>query len=1135
MYDVDVIRVSMMQSKSASHKCSRINSTRMAWVKKSLDSLRCAAFTHLLSFSHFFIRGALGASAILSVVSVAQAEGLKSFSAQDQEPPKAHFSYRLEPSLSASRVTFDAKLSDDNVGLARYQWRFGDGTYLSGAKAKLVSHSYPSGDFKVSLTVTDFAGLTSTYHSLVSIPSKMDNAQSTAKSDKPVQAASANSPTHETIVAALDNTEDNANPLAKPSPPEPLAPKPDSILFNGMNVSFIWAALAGADLYDFRILNAKQEEVVRVGEFTTQTMCRGKRCRLRQEISLDYAKEYNWQVRAHRPEGWSDWSSFSFSVLPQGLSKPKMPLILFPGPNATVVNDETVTFLWEHHTTTESYRFQLVNRETGEILLDTRAQERLFCDPQQCAYPRPIKLAAGDHYAWQIQAANKAGESGWFRNSFTVIDSETVVRPVASFKHEITADEELKVRFDASKSTAADSIASYQWVFGDGMSAEGHDQKKLEHRFAEAGSYWTTLTVVDKAGNQHSTRQLIHVGAGVLPESKFLVDGFNKDIAGAVPLTVTFDPKPSTAETAIVEYRWDFGDGSEISVNTEAAIVSHSYTAAGDFVATLTITDERNFKSISSRRVSVGDSIEALSIKQAGRFLAQSTFGASESDIKRLMETGYENWLAEQFELIGGQHLEYVKQFTDERSQSARHEVWWQDVVKGKDQLRQRVAFALSQIFHIADSPDAVSGSERATAALYDLLREHAFGNYRELLEVVSLNPAMALQTGLVLNSAERGDAVSDPSKRSQVDLKFAQQLLSRFTIGDSVLEIDGTDTSEEAYDRNTVSEFARAFTGWNLHGLDEWIEVNVAADNASLSAVDWEKPLYPFEEKHDRKTKQLLGGVVTPPNINARQDMQLALDNVFAHPNVGPFIGKKLIQKLVTSNPSSRYIERVAKVFNDNGAGVRGDLKAVIASILLDEEARTIPRTSHFGRLKEPVLRLAHLWRAFDVQPGTASTLGAFELADIELSRFSEATGLTVLSSPDSLLTRATGLSPQGFIKDAGLVAPEFGVFSSKNNRAINSIINRQIYRQHSATANSDDLQFAYIDFSDEVAIADNPDRLISKLNTVLLGGTMSADLFDVLRLHLNKLPDTPTGHLTRVQDAVSLIMSSPDYLVQM
>jgi len=1045
----------------------------------------------------------------------------------------AYFSYSIDHQPTATRVLFVADKTLRNVDIVRYKWRFGDGTSLTSSQAASVSHTYPLGRFKVTLTVTDNAGRSSTYTELLSLTRPSSESRVLAQPvSQPVVTPSANAGTATAGIGLLDEVGSDLVPAI----PEPQRPAAGAILYNGMDASFIWSSRASADLYDFRILNAAKEEVVRIGEFAARSICRGKRCRLRQEIDLEYAKKYTWHVRAHNRSGWSAWSSFAFSVLPKGMTKPKMPLILYPGPNAAVTSDETVTFLWEHHATAESYRFQLVNRESGEILVDSRAQQRLFCDPQQCAYPRPIKLPPGDRYAWQIQASNEVGESGWYRNAFSVDASEKTERPVASFKIVNSNASDMEIELQAQATSATGTIVNYEWSFGDGMGVTGTQEKRVKHKYTAGGSYFVTLDVLDDSGNKDSTQQLIHMGGGIAPKAKFLANDTERELTGAAPYTVTFDPSLSSGDTSLVQYSWDFGDGSKVLTNSEAAVVSHTYSVAGEFIVSLTVKDRNNLKSIQKRRITVRDSADALSVTQAGRFLKQATFGSNERDVRRLMEVGLQGWLAEQFELQGADHLEYVRQFSAAEGRAAHHEIWWQDVIRGKDQLRQRVAFALSQLFQVTDSEPASVNTGHALTALYDVLRKHAFGNYRDLLEAVTLNPAMALQTGMMLNSARQTssiDAQSLASRSSFIDLKYAQLLLRDFTVGTHVVSIEGVESSTEAYPRAVVHEVARVLTGWNVGGLNEWADVTKLSDDTLLNSIEWEKPLQPFDEMHDRSAKTLLSGIATPPDLDARQDLDLLLDNLFTHPNVGPRVSKFLIQKLVTNHPSGAYVKRVASVFNDNGAGVRGDLKAVVQSILLDAEAREMPRTADTGLVKEPLMRLAHLWRAFRVQPGTASEIGEYSLAQTELVDLADITGQAVFDTPNAKLIKPGQVTSGGSSGDADVIASGFEFLTTDNARTVDALIQRQIYRHYSGTQHADDLQVAYIDFSAELDLAYNVKRLLNRLNTVLLAGTMSAELAQILQEHLSAIPDTPSGRLKRVQDAVSLIVSSPDYLV--
>jgi len=402
-------------------------------------------------------------------------------------------------------------------------------------------------------------------------------------------------------------------------------------------------------------------------------------------------------------------------------------------------------------------------------------------------------------------------------------------------------------------------------------------------------------------------------------------------------------------------------------------------------------------------------------------------------------------------------------------------------------------------------------------------LRKNAFGNYRTLLEDVTKSPVMGLYLSTLQNA--KGDA----SGSTRADENYGREVLQLFSIGTHGLNLDGTSTGEPAFTQAHVEEFARVFTGWNYKNADVW-------NKQLATGEDKVSPMEPFEDYHDTGSKTLLGGVVSPAGLSAEADLDFALDNIANHPNVGPFISKQLIQRLVTSNPSPAYVRRVATQFNDNGNGERGDLAAVVRTILTDPEARTDNRPAHFGKLREPVIRLSHMWRAFSVSPGDGnSDRGEYNTASPNFSNLEIATGQAVLRSPSVFNFFGPDFSAIGPVADNDLVAPEFEIMTDTNEIATTNRIAEQLYRFF---ATSDD-QFAtvqsYLNFDTELALAGDTDTLLDHLNTLLLAGSMSDALRIPLREHMNSLPDTESGRSFRVRDAVFLIFTSPDYLVQL
>jgi uncharacterized protein (DUF1800 family) len=352
--------------------------------------------------------------------------------------------------------------------------------------------------------------------------------------------------------------------------------------------------------------------------------------------------------------------------------------------------------------------------------------------------------------------------------------------------------------------------------------------------------------------------------------------------------------------------------------------------------------------------------------KNAARFLAQATFGPTSDDILNLVNLNdYDSWLETQAALPASYHLAKVKAAAPDGfdAQQARYPVWWEAVMDAEDQLRQRVAFALSEILVVSDKPDALINHGNMLAAYYDILVSHAFGNFRDLLEAVTVSPAMGIYLSMLGNE----------TSQNRADENYAREIMQLFTIGLVQLNQDGTPVLDNdgkqipTYSQSDIANLAKVFTGWSWD-RPEYDPGPIDGWWPDLGRM--EIPMKAFEDHHDPVSKTFLGTTL-PEGQTSRQDLDVAMDTLFNHPNIGPFIGRRLIQRLISSNPTNGYISRVAAVFNDNGFGVRGDLKAVVKTILLDPEARSdsMAESPDFGKLREPILRFSHLWRAFRVQ----------------------------------------------------------------------------------------------------------------------------------------------------------------------
>jgi uncharacterized protein (DUF1800 family) len=362
---------------------------------------------------------------------------------------------------------------------------------------------------------------------------------------------------------------------------------------------------------------------------------------------------------------------------------------------------------------------------------------------------------------------------------------------------------------------------------------------------------------------------------------------------------------------------------------------------------------------------------QPTSTADAFRFLEQASFGPTEAAVDEVRRTGVAFALEEQFAKPATGYPSMTPVYVDtntycpEGDQSVCHREnfsaqpvqrqFFANAIGGADQLRQRVAFALSQILVVSMNDIGVAyGIRNYQQTLFD----HTFGNYRDLLLAVTLSPVMGRYLDMV-NNQKWGLTGVEPNEN------YARELLQLFSIGEYLLNPDGTrqlDTQglpKPAYDQDTVESFARVFTGWTYAPR----EGQVAQFHGP---ANYAAPMIAFADRHDTDTKTLLLGRVLAPGQSPQKDLADAIDNIFNHPNVGPFIGTQLIQHLVTSNPSPQYVARVTAAFNNNSSGVRGDMKAVLRAILLDPEARGETKTdANYGKLREPVLFMTGIVRA--------------------------------------------------------------------------------------------------------------------------------------------------------------------------
>ena len=502
---------------------------------------------------------------------------------------------------------------------------------------------------------------------------------------------------------------------------------------------------------------------------------------------------------------------------------------------------------------------------------------------------------------------------------------------------------------------------------------------------------------------------------------------------------------------------------------------------------------------------------------QSSRLLAQSLFAATDTDVTAVQNQGYSAWLDAQFALPASQtgwDWLMANGYNDVSFISATlpmDYMIWKQLMGTSDQLRKRVALALSEIMVASINGVAVNWRSFALAAYWDTLTANAFGNFRTLLEAITLNPAM----GYYLNTL--GNQKATTAGR-QPDENYAREVMQLFTIGLHELNTDGTEKLGtngqpiETYTQSDVTNLARVFTGWNVD--------NTGSTATNLLYV--KQPMVNTASLHETGASTFLG-VTVPANATATESLKIALDTLFNHANVGPFIGKQLIQRLVTSNPTTAYVGRVAAAFNNNGSGVRGDMKAVIKAVLLDDEARndaTLARTD-FGRIREPMVRLVQWARTFNV----TSPSDQYRIADTT----AEATrlGQSPLRSPTVFnFFRPGCVPPNTALATAGQVSPELQIASEVT---VAGYIN---YMQTVVKAGLADAVPAY---ASELALVADTTALVDRLNLLLAANQLSAATLATIRTALASIAiTTDAGKLNRVAAAVWLVMTAPEYLVQ-
>ena len=525
---------------------------------------------------------------------------------------------------------------------------------------------------------------------------------------------------------------------------------------------------------------------------------------------------------------------------------------------------------------------------------------------------------------------------------------------------------------------------------------------------------------------------------------------------------------------------------------------------------------------------------------EAARFLLQAQFSASDADMASVRSVGFKTWLERQMAMPGPTGWDWLNNrgYGDvmnsanyyDNSYPADYMIWNQ-LMTAPDTLRKRVALALSEFFVVSLAGISVTWPSHAIAHYWDTLNTHAFGNYRQLLEAITLNPAM----GYYLNT--KGNQRENTSGR-QPDENYAREVLQLFSIGLDTLNLDGTvQTAGGAYTQSDVSNLARIFTGYDVD-TRQTVNTSVSGRNVpDTSSV--RLPMRVIVSRHSVLAATFLGTTIAQraasPTGNATEAdikaaLKTALDTIFNHPNVGPFFCKQMIQRLVTSNPSPAYVARVATVFNNNGSGVRGDLAYVFAAILMDDEARgpTGLTSPEFGKLREPMVRLVQWARTF----GVTSTNGGWQIPD--QSNPGTNLGQSPLRSPSVFNFYRPGFVPASTTLTPGVVVPEFQILNESSTGGYLNFIMSTI-SAGIGPGNPRDMKASY---TAELALVTDATALVRRVCLLLSAGQVSAANQAAIVAALENTPVTAASSsstkLNRVYAAVLMAMACAQYLIQ-
>lgn len=512
-----------------------------------------------------------------------------------------------------------------------------------------------------------------------------------------------------------------------------------------------------------------------------------------------------------------------------------------------------------------------------------------------------------------------------------------------------------------------------------------------------------------------------------------------------------------------------------------------------------------------------------MTANMASRFLGQASLDANDASIAHVMEIGFEAWLNEQMALpLSQSHWEWLIEKGFNASENVNNNGgWdrsvWRKLFSSPDSLRQKTVLAWSELFVVSGLGLPIGWKNFAMANYLDTLEGLAFGNFRDLLEAVTLSSAM----GTYLNM--KGNRKADLATGRVPDENYAREVMQLFTIGLYQLNPDGTvklgadGQPMETYTNEDTQGLAAVFTGWG--------NSTVAADPSGRLEVAAYRHGFRMVlngNQHTTTEKRFLN-VTIPANTNGTESLKIALDTLFLHPNTAPFVTKFFIQRFVTSNPSPSYVKRASDVFADNGLGVRGDMAAVIKAVLLDPEARSGKASTTFGKLREPMIRLLQWGRTFGATSTSDTWALGFTSADTAL-------GQSPLYAPSVFNFFRPGYTPPNTsIAQAALLAPEFQILSEP------TVVNYINYM--AGTINN--ARVVKVDYTPELELARDVPALVDRYNRWFAAGQLSTAALDAIKSAVQSIAIPATGTpdnalRNRIYAAILLVMSSPEYLIQ-